>query len=179
MKNEFHFKGYSVNYSRGIASFYYQLFRDNKSINFEEQLIFPKVSTLIPQQIEKIIFESILIILGISYWKTYCPNIILDSIALTKEQANFWNVVYTKGLGEFFYKNKINYHNLVSFPYSEIKKNSFPLRQKNRALVPIGGGKDSIVTAELLQDQKKDFEILFINNSVIQKAVAKKMNKNP
>jgi hypothetical protein len=62
--------------------------------------------------------------------------------------------VYTKGLGEFFYRNKIHFKGLVKFPYIQ-RDPSTPLRcaqdDKARALVGIGGGKDSIVAYELLK----------------------------
>jgi len=61
-----------------------------------------------------------MLILGISYWKAYCPKeIIIESNSLNKEQAEFWDTVYIKGLGEFFYKNKIDFRGLIKFPFNE------------------------------------------------------------
>jgi hypothetical protein len=71
---------------------------------------------------------------------------------LSREQAQFWDIIYTKGLGEFYYRNKIDFRGLVAFPYSEIKPiQSKPLLFLKRELVGIGGGKDSVVTWERLK----------------------------
>lgn len=92
---------------------------------------------------------------GASYFKAFAPKQIeIRSGSLNAEQAAFWNDFYTKGLGEYFYVNKINYHGLINFPVSpdapaEITQGSQPTPHK--ALVPFGGGKDSQVTVEILR----------------------------
>lgn len=92
---------------------------------------------------------------GASYFKAYAPKQIeVHSGALNAEQAAFWNDFYTKGLGEYFYVNKIDYHGLINFPVSaeapaEIPQDNLP--EPHTALVPFGGGKDSQVTVEILR----------------------------
>jgi UDP-N-acetyl-alpha-D-muramoyl-L-alanyl-L-glutamate epimerase len=92
---------------------------------------------------------------GIGYWKTSCPkNIVVNSGELTKEQAGFFNKIYTEGLGEFYYTNKIDFRGLVSFPTSNdasVPELSGSAKPHIDPLVPIGGGKDSITTVELLK----------------------------
>jgi hypothetical protein len=92
---------------------------------------------------------------GASYYKTYCPKTIeVKSGTLTVEQAEYWNQLYTHGLGEFFYRNKLDFRNLVSFPHNNIAKpKPQPRNPKSvhKLLVPFGGGKDSVVTTELLK----------------------------
>ena len=93
--------------------------------------------------------------LGISYYKLYCPSKIILKKQISKEQAEFWNVVYKKGLGEFFYQNKIDPQGLINFPYDKKAENkSYSLESSNRMLIGIGGGKDSIVAVEILKEQK-------------------------
>jgi hypothetical protein len=92
---------------------------------------------------------------GASYFKAFAPKQIeVRSGHLNAEQAAFWNDFYTKGLGEYFYVNKINYHGLINFPVSpdapaEITQEAQPTPRK--ALVPFGGGKDSQATVEILR----------------------------
>jgi hypothetical protein len=92
---------------------------------------------------------------GASYFKAYAPKQIeVRSGALNAEQAAFWNEFYTKGLGEYFYVNNIDYHGLINFPVSadapaEIPQDALP--EPHAALVPFGGGKDSQVTVEILR----------------------------
>jgi hypothetical protein len=76
--------------------------------------------------------------------------------------------VYTKGLGEFFYRNNLDFHGLINFPKSESRSpNPDPAPPTSppppkKLLVPIGGGKDSIVTAELLKKHGYDVTLLRI-----------------
>jgi hypothetical protein len=98
---------------------------------------------------------------GASYYKTYCPpEIELRSGHLTTSQAGFWNHLYTYGLGQFFYENGLNFHGLIDFPATATEpaavanQSSGPApadKPPRRALVPFGGGKDSVVTTELLR----------------------------
>ncbi len=165
-KNTFEFVSYSFNKDQHTIEFVYSLTTPTQSRTFTEKIVLPN------QEIAEVRAElldhtlhTLHIMLGISYWKTYCPSDIqINTKPLTKDQATFWNIVYTKGLGEFFYKNKIDFRNLVSFPFIETQAFlpvSFP--RKNRSLVGIGGGKDSIVTAELFKKHNKDFSTLIID----------------
>lgn len=96
----------------------------------------------------------------ISYWKAACPSqIIVKPYSLTKEQIDWWKKLYFKGLGEFFYLNSIK-SELESFvEISCDSDNMLEKKQHNvderKVLVPIGGGKDSTVTLELLKDKFK------------------------
>jgi len=101
--------------------------------------------------------------LGISYWKAFTPKkIIVESGALTKEQAEFWNTVYTEGLGEFYYTNQIDFNGLVEFPYDEsLKVEPLEIKPFKTTLLPLGGGKDSLVSVELLQQMGITFDTTF------------------
>ena len=175
----FVFKGYDANIEKGQILFHYQI-RGNKIIDFTEKISFPPATSKIPQNLLKSILDNLMLILGISYWKTYCPKeIIIEGNFLTKEQANFWNIVYTKGLGEFFYKNKIDFRGLVHFPFVENGQSPIAFPRKDRALLGLGGGKDSIVTAKLLKAQNKDFDLFTVGTSEIQEGVANLIGKKP
>lgn len=177
----FIFVGHKADLERGSAFFHYTFNLGGKKVNFTEEVSFPPVLEKIPQQLLKLIFDNLLLILGISYWKTYCPeNIELANLKLTKEQADFWNTVYAKGLGEFFYKNKIDFRGLVKFPHDEnapVNSVSFP--RSNRLLLGFGAGKESIVAAEMLKSENKDFDLFTVGTSQIQQAVAEVMSKKP
>ncbi len=98
----------------------------------------------------------------ISYWKASCPKEvnILPS-RLNEEQVAFWKKLYYHGLGEFYYLNGIDIDQ-ESAIYLTSTGQILPELDKelneNRVLVPIGGGKDSIVTLELLK--KSSFEVI-------------------
>ena len=97
----------------------------------------------------------------ISYWKAACPaKIIIRPFKLSGKQINWWKKLYFNGLGEFFYTNGIEttQDDFVEI-ISESKKDFLPVEVplNDKVLVPVGGGKDSVVTLELL---KKEFDII-------------------
>ncbi|MCJ7786917.1 hypothetical protein MUP06_01730, partial [Patescibacteria group bacterium] len=94
-----------------------------------------------------------------SYWKaTLAPEIEIKAGSLNKEQINWWKDLIINGMGQFFYENKIDWRRpdflkITSLPRTFLGKhlNGSPkyipqLNLKNRYLVPVGGGKDAIVT---------------------------------
>lgn len=104
----------------------------------------------------------------VSYWKAACsPKVIIKPHSLDQEQINFWKKIYFNGLGEFFYLNGIDNPDEESFMEiisegSPVKCPSFELNDSS-ALVPIGGGKDSVVTLELLRRNQIDILPLILN----------------
>jgi len=192
MNSRFIFKKHEFSPEQGRAKFYYELQAPDQNYNFVETLLFPRPpgrspalrvpsgsKTDHPPEGLSPFLNSLHLILGISYWKTFCPKKIeTPAIQLTKEQADFWNTVYTKGLGEFFYKNKIDYRGLVKFPYEAMSNRPHPnplLKGEGikRSLLLFGGGKDSIVAAQMLKKEKKQFTLLQINTSDVQEETAK------
>jgi len=98
----------------------------------------------------------------VHFWKTIlAPEIVIKAGKLSPEQIAFWETLYTKGLGEFFYVNRIDFRGLVHITNDPHAPELLPATnaswQGRRALVPFGGGKDSIVTGELLRKQGRDF----------------------
>lgn len=175
----FIFDSYSVLSSKKEIDFNYKY----KDLYFTEKIILPgRIPANVEDKLVNKVLESLHLILGITYFKMYCPKKIVIPYSLSKAQAGFWNTVYSKGLGEFFYKNKIDFRNLVDFPYSDslndkqaIQPRRLNEAKKNRFLVGVGGGKDSIVAIELLKKKKKPVTglILETGRSHIQREVAK------
>ncbi len=163
--SSFLFTGYSWNHHAGKISLRYSL---DHSIDFEETILLPEPVSderlkAREWEIERAL-AALHLIGGISYYKTCLPRKIeIPEGTLSKQEAKFWNMVYERGLGEFFYRNDIDFRGLVNFPVNEqplaenklnrLKpktKNQKPISEQ-RILVPIGGGKDSLVTIELLK----------------------------
>src|SRR3989338_591440 len=162
MTNSFEFVGHEFDIAKAKIYFNYSLtLPDNQKISFTETLTLPQ-SNLdiknIPTLLLSKVLDNLLLVLGLSYWKLYCPKKIkLPTIVLNPEQADFWNTLYTKGLGEFYYKNKIDFTGLVNFPSSSTNPKPITFPRKNRSLLPFGGGKDSIVSGELLKSAGLEF----------------------
>lgn len=100
----------------------------------------------------------------LSYWKLFAtPRIEAPCVYLTPEQIEFWHTLYLKGMGEYFYKNKLNFTQpnflqLIPRTIPEAKTPRGPKPQnkerdesERRVLVPVGGGKDSAVSAEVIR----------------------------
>ena len=176
----FHFKGYKFNAKDLKISFYYRIeFLNRKPLNFKEVILLPSKIFGVSQKSLENFLEPLSIILGISYYKLYCPSKIKLSFSLSKEQADFWNTVYRKGLGEFLYKNKINPNKIAKFPYSKKTKKPLRIEKKERALIGIGGGKDSIVASEILKGFPSfSFYIQTEGKNIVLEKVVKKIG-NP
>ena len=104
----------------------------------------------------------------ISYWKAACsPKVIVKPHMLDAEQINWWKKIYFHGLGEFFYLNGID--NPDEDTFMEILPEGLPVTcpefdlDETAALVPIGGGKDSVVTLELLRTNQINILPLILN----------------
>ena len=103
----------------------------------------------------------------VSYWKATCSkNVIIKAGYINKEQIEFFKKLYFYGLGELFYTNGItpNYDDFINIKCDLKEQNiEIPNYVGNGNLIPIGGGKDSNVTLEIM---KSDFEdnLCFIIN---------------
>src|SRR3989344_5645942 len=83
-------------------------------------------------------FDNLVFHLGLaemfSYWKATCsPLIEISSGYLDKEQREWWEDLLTKGMGQYFYKNKID------FSSKDFIKLISSGERFNRKLVQVGG----------------------------------------
>lgn len=94
---------------------------------------------------------------SISYYKITCPkNYIIRNYFLDEYQKKFWNKLFYLGLGEFLYRNSIDISSeeLVSFETPNDEKIfQDDMFKSSGNIIPVGGGKDSCVTLELLKNQ--------------------------
>lgn len=119
--------------------------------------------------VKKLVFNIGMIEL-ISYWKSACPRkVIIECGELNNEQIEWFKKLYYYGLGEYRYINNIEI-SIDEMLEIEVKlKEEYKLDCKdfedstlNGTLIPIGGGKDSCVTAELLSNEKDNNLCLLI-----------------
>lgn len=137
-------------------SFHYSF---DKEVFFHEQILLPDNFPL-REDIAIPVIENILFHTSIAFWISYyklfpTERITVLSWMLDKKQKTYWKNFYTQWLWEFFYENKIDFRNLCNFSSDstqEYKKIEFSPWEK--LLLPIWGGKDSIVSALLLEEKK-------------------------
>lgn len=93
----------------------------------------------------------------VSYWKIACPKrVVVKPFALTEVQKAFWKKLYYNGLGEFLYLNSISVSEKDLMQIESVGNQPFAkvgLLLEERTLVPVGGGKDSVVTLECLRNE--------------------------
>lgn len=98
--------------------------------------------------------QTLFFMAGVSYYKTYVPaKIVIKKGELDAYGAAFFGKTYQRGLGEFWFVNNLDPHTPVNFPATA--KNTLPAiagePRGNGLLVALGGGKDSLVSVELLR----------------------------
>ena len=112
-----------------------------------------------PETLDELVFSLGLVEL-VSYWKVACPPCVrVKGRTLTPEQIQWWKKLYFNGLGEFFYTNGIqaddSFMEIVcnegAKTSPQAKLSPAQLEGLPKVLIPVGGGKDSAVTIELLK----------------------------
>lgn len=143
-------------------------------IRFKPVSVF-QIGNLIPNLDKRVgqiypLLENIAFNIGmielISYWKPTCsPALIVKSGHLTDEQKNWWKTLYYNGLGEFFYLNSIAPdHTFIQIEAEgPVNHQSVNIPLTEKFLIPIGGGKDSAVTLELIKNAAKEITPFIIN----------------
>ena len=141
-------------------------------IKFKPEVTVPNISQRRLQEIGSGALQNLVFNLGIiellSYWKAACPpGIVIKAGNLDDEQIKFWKKLLIKGLGEFFYTNKIDFteDGLVTIKLRSHSSSGklFDGSLQDRDLVLVGGGKDSAVTLESISQKGKEFNCLVLN----------------
>jgi len=138
---------------------------DGTTIEFHPNFEIPARDFYHWDEISDVVLDNLVFHIGmielVSYWKIACPNtVIIKPFVMDEEQIRWWKKLYFNGLGEFFYVNGIEtsledfmrIENAVSAKKSESSFVSTDFFDE-RTLIPVGGGKDSVVTLELLRKQ--------------------------
>ena len=106
-----------------------------------------------PAQLDRAI-QNLFFMAGVSYYKTYlAPEIVIKKGQLDAAGAAFFAKTYQRGLGEFFYVNTLDPQTVIPFTSSATDLPAQDSAVLDGLLIGIGGGKDSLVTTELLRSQ--------------------------
>ena len=140
--------------------FAYRLQGVDRLVSLEHQVRFallPEEEAFEPDAL----FARSIFLLGlaeaVSYWKTACPYLLeVEAGPLAPQELAFWERLYTRGLGEFWYLNGI-YGHVPEDAYIRLVPSQtqpdpvYRAGPLSGALIPVGGGKDSVVSLELLR----------------------------
>ncbi|SRR5579883_32067 len=114
------------------------------------------------------------LIAGISYYKAGIPaRIEIDDGAIDSATAALMDELYLHGLAEFAYRNGLELRGRIAFPFSQNgRQGTLALDLPRRTLVPIGGGKDSLVVVEALKAIGAQATAVWVGNSLLIASVA-------
>lgn len=160
-------------------------FKIEPNLKFQPKVIIKNVNRERLNQIGEEILNNLVFHLGLieilSYWKTTCsPEIVIKAGFLNKKQIRWWKDLIIKGMGQFFYENKIdftkpNFLKIISKSNNHTKRTAVKKLSllQNRILVPVGGGKDSILTLEKLKAQGNEIGCFLVNPTEVMRKIVK------
>ncbi|MER7457422.1 hypothetical protein [Micromonospora sp. NPDC126480] len=152
----FTFPSYSIDLSTGEALFDYALTGPDGEQRFTEVVTLPLPAA--PPSDEQVatlgrVLELLHVVAGVSYYKTAAPRRLVLPAPLGSAAVALVTAVYTKGLGEYAYRNALP-HVLElrpEVPAGEVAPAVGYDTYGRRPLSAVGGGKDSIVSLEALR----------------------------
>lgn len=144
------------------------------NLSFQPKIKIKNVKKERLKRIKKEVLKNLIFHLGLSeipsYWKVTCsPRIEIEKGELTKEQIKWWENFLIKGMGQYFFENKINFQkkDFLEISIEKEKKEFISYLEKRNAqkenldprkfLIALGEGKDSILTLELFKKFQKKF----------------------
>jgi UDP-N-acetyl-alpha-D-muramoyl-L-alanyl-L-glutamate epimerase len=131
----------------GLATLPYRL---GNEYRFTETVQFPVPDS--PRPVERVL-DLLYLVAGVSYYKVAAPPAVhSETVRLAPAAARFVKDVYTKGLGEFAYRNDLPHvFDLDPDVGGGLQPVPASGGDRSRPLVCVGGGKDSIVTIEAIR----------------------------
>lgn len=148
--------------SSRIARFTYRI----GTLSFTEQLQFAE--GLDPKAAEHPAFAALLRLaawaIGTSYYKLTASFFIeAPQLPLTACARDLVRDIYENGLGEFYARNQLRRYGQIGFEAPLGTPNELSPRLASRVLLPIGGGKDSLVSVQLLEAAERPFTPFAVN----------------
>ena len=195
---KFIYQGYSYKlFRKDLKIFFnFEIFNSEnrfRNIYFKPGIIIKNINEKRLKKINPEIIDNFVFHLGLietlSYWKATCsPEIEIKAGYLNKEQIEWWKSLIIKGMGQFFYENRIDFRQSDFIKIQTRRRHSrmppsidlYKNKLKNRILIPIREGKDSIVTLELFKKFKKEIKCFSLNPFKAAENVMRKGNcSNP
>ena len=104
----------------------------------------------------------------VSYWKITCPPLtVIECGSLDEKQISWWKKLYFNGLGDFFCRNNIEADPerfMEIRTLGEMTDGREDKRVYKGNLIPVGGGKDSFVSLELLSGMREENHAFVISH---------------
>jgi len=170
----FRFTAYDFDATLGRVRLHYALDED---WHFCEELWFPGADLpLSPDRAAALdrVLHALHLVAGISYYKTAIPpEIRVETRLPDAASAAFLGRLYRHGLGEFAYQNQLDLRQRCQFPAGADWPDAPVLPLPHRSIVPVGGGKDSIVALETLRQRGEPLTLFSVGQArIIREVVA-------
>lgn len=165
----FSYKSFDVEKYEGNIRVRYVFVQDD-DIQFRPEWIFPfDYNEYLTEN--KAFYDTAFFNLGmaelVSYWKACASGVIsVECGSLDDWQTRWWRKLYFNGLGEFFYRNGIEVSEETFVHIRSAASDLPPVRYRGSTegfLIPVGGGKDSCVTMQLLSDMRTESRCFVVN----------------
>ncbi|WP_062537258.1 UDP-N-acetyl-alpha-D-muramoyl-L-alanyl-L-glutamate epimerase [Mizugakiibacter sediminis] len=160
-------------YADGVAELAYA-FDDGPEL--VERVVFPQAPALPAER--RAAFDAALrllhLVAGVSYYKAGVPaRIVVDGWTPDAAAAALMDELYLHGLAEFAYRNRLDLRGRIRFPRGGTAgAPATTLHLPRRTLVPIGGGKDSLVAVEALKRIGEQATAAWVGRSALIEACA-------
>lgn len=148
---QFIFEDYQFDPATHVLELHYSM--DDK-LHFTETYRFDFDYTDYDPQLLDRALQTLFFMAGVSYYKTYIPpEIVIKKGELDADGAAFFSKTYQRGLGEFWFVNKLDPRTPVNIPATTQQPVAAISGEPRGSglLVALGGGKDSLVSVELLR----------------------------
>ncbi len=162
-------------YAHGEAELVYA-FDDGPEL--VERIGFPEAPALAPER--RAAFDAALrllhLIAGVSYYKAGVPpRIVVAGDPPDAPTAALLERIYVHGLAEFAYQNRLDLRGRVRFPHGAAAASpAAAAGLSRRTLVPLGGGKDSLVSVEMLKSIQEPATAVWVGDSALIAACAER-----
>src|SRR3989440_8164103 len=118
---------------------------------------------------------------SLSYWKaTASPTIQVHCGSLNDEQISWWHDLLINGMGEYFYRNQIDF-TPKDFVKIESAGPSYTFHKEplpQRSLLTIGGGRDSALAAGLMKQAGQEFTCMMLNPPSAAPQIARQLTSS-
>ncbi|WP_111650235.1 hypothetical protein [Actinoplanes lutulentus] len=144
------FPSYSFDPTTGVAAFDY-LLDGPEPLSFTETITFPVAAGRpVPDAFHRVL-DLLHVVAGVSYYKVGAPPRVVAPQPVPAAVASFFTAVYTHGLAEYAYRNQLPHVLSLVVETPGVVPDAEVSEMSGRPLSAVGGGKDSIVTLEILR----------------------------
>ena len=145
------FPSYEFNPETGVATFDYVL--DGPAPEaFTETITFPvPAGRAVPETFHRVL-DLLHVVAGVSYFKVGAPPRVEAPKPVPAAAADLFTAIYSQGMAEYAYRNDLAFVLNLTVDTPGVTDPAAPVDNADgRPLSAVGGGKDSIVTLEILR----------------------------